>query len=97
MAAATALEKIRPEAKTTVPIFIGLLSDEGAISALGGIGPDAKPAIPALMEALKDRHTRRAAAEALGKIGPSAIPALMKFIKDKDGDVQGNGAEALKK
>jgi HEAT repeat protein len=53
---------------------------------------------PHLRQALKDDEwgVRRAAAEALGKIGdPQAIPALLEALKDRDGDVRRAVADAL--
>jgi HEAT repeat protein len=49
-----------------------------AIIAVGRIGPDARDALPVLREALDDEDwiTRRAAAEALGKIDPEHAPPL---------------------
>jgi len=64
---------------------------------LGEIGV---PAVPTLMEALKnwDGDVRRAAAEALGKIGDlQAVPALIEALKDDKEWVRWKVAEALGK
>ena len=58
------------------------------------------PAVPALIQALGDdsNAVRRAAAEALGKLGdPQAIPALIKALGDYWYDVRRAAAEALGK
>jgi hypothetical protein len=53
--------------------------------------------IPALREALKDKDwgIRRAAAEALAKLGEPAIPALREALKDEDFRVRRAAIEAL--
>jgi hypothetical protein len=56
------------------------------------------PAVPALIQALGDSDwdVRRAAAEALGKLGdPQAVPALIQALGDSDWDVRRAAAEAL--
>jgi HEAT repeat protein len=56
------------------------------------------PAVPALIQALGDSDwdVRRAAAEALGKLGdPQAVPALIQALGDSDRDVRRAAAEAL--
>jgi HEAT repeat protein len=58
------------------------------------------PAVPPLIQALgdSDRDVRRAAAEALGKLGdPQAVPPLIKALGDSDWDVRRAAAEALGK
>lgn len=64
--------------------------------------PNARIVAPVLMKLLKDKDSdvRRAAVDALGKIGPNAkaaIPALTVLLKDKDGWVRKAAAEALEK
>ncbi|OQX79826.1 MAG: hypothetical protein B6D56_06320, partial [Candidatus Omnitrophica bacterium 4484_70.1] len=54
------------------------------------------PAVPYLIKLLKDEDSevRKAAAEALGKIGsPEAVPHLIEALKDKDSDVCKAAAE----
>jgi HEAT repeat protein len=56
------------------------------------------PAVPALIKALGDSDSavRRAAAEALGKLGdPQAVPALIQALGDSDSAVRRAAAEAL--
>jgi len=56
------------------------------------------PAVPPLIQALGDSDwvVRRAAAEALGKLGdPQAVPALIQALGDSDSDVRAVAAEAL--
>ena len=73
-AAAKALGKIGPEAKTAIPALTELLKDKevrlDVAEALGKIGPEAKTAVPALTELLKDekQQVQDAATEALKKI-----------------------------
>ena len=58
------------------------------------------PAVPALIQALGDlsENVRRAAAEALGKLGdPQAVPALIKALGDDWNAVRRAAAEALGK
>ena len=68
-----------------------------AAIALGEIGPNANQAVPSLeKELLTDTsvHPRRAAAEALAKIGDtSAIPTLVEVLDDSDIAIQ--AAEAV--
>ncbi|MCX8067326.1 MAG: HEAT repeat domain-containing protein, partial [Anaerolineae bacterium] len=53
-------------------------------------------AVPGLLEALRDADVRRAAAEALGRIGdPRAVPGLLKALRDADAEVRWAAAEAL--
>lgn len=59
-------------------------------------------AVPALTTVLGDEWTeaRKAAAEALGKMGEaarSAIPALERAARDKDDSVAGAARDALEK
>jgi hypothetical protein len=53
--------------------------------------------VPALIQALGDDDwdVRRAAAEALVKIGTPAVPALIQALGDSDWDVRRAAAEAL--
>jgi HEAT repeat protein len=76
--AAEALGQLGPAGKVAVPALMEALNDKkyfdiraAAATALGQIGPDAKAAIAALTAALKDKDesVRRAAAEAIKKIG----------------------------
>jgi HEAT repeat protein len=101
-AAALALGKIGPEAKTAVPVLTELLKDEWvrktAALALGEIGLEARTAVPALTELLKKEWVRQTAASALGNIGPeakTAIPALTELLQDPDKDLHKTVAEAL--
>jgi HEAT repeats/Beta-propeller repeat/HEAT repeat len=75
-ATALALAEIGPAAKEAVPALRDALKDQDKVAsqsatALGQIGPEAKEAVPDLRAALKDQDddVRRAAAEALRKIG----------------------------
>jgi len=58
-----------------------------------------RESIPALREALKDEDftVRRAATDALGKLGQPAIPALREALKHEDWGVRHVAAEALGK
>ena len=72
-----------------------------AAEALGGSGRP-PPVVPALAAALRDteRPVRRAAVEALGRIGPSApavVPALVAALRDADEDLCWAAAEALRR
>jgi hypothetical protein len=63
-------------------------------------GAAGAPAVPALIQALGDSgwEVRRAAAEALGKLGdPQAVPPLIKALGDSDRDVRFAAAWALGK
>jgi ParB-like chromosome segregation protein Spo0J len=56
------------------------------------------PAVPPLIRALgdSDRAVRRAAAEALGKLGdPQAVPALIQALWDSDWDVRRAAQQAI--
>jgi bilin biosynthesis protein len=56
------------------------------------------PAVPALIQALgdSDRDVRRAAAEALGKLGdPQAVSPLIQALGDRSENVRRAAAEAL--
>jgi HEAT repeat protein len=68
------------------------------VEAFGAAGA---PAVPLLIQALGDwwsEDVRRAAAEALGKLGdPQAVPALIQALGDSDRDVRAAAAEALGK
>jgi hypothetical protein len=67
------------------------------VEAFGAAGA---PAVPALIQALGDSDwdVRRAAAEALGKLGdPQAVPALIQALGDSDVGVRRAAAEALGK
>jgi hypothetical protein len=64
------------------------------VEAFGAAGA---PAVPALIQALRDRseNVRRAAAEALGKLGdPQAVPAFIKALRDRSENVRFAAAEA---
>ncbi|MHC4201263.1 MAG: HEAT repeat domain-containing protein [Planctomycetota bacterium] len=75
---------------------------------LGEIGPEAEEAVPALVKALMREETdmrpgigrrhwyaRKAAVEALGKIGPVAVPALVEALQHKGSALRHAAAEAL--
>jgi len=67
-------------------------------STLVAVGQAHSRVSESLKEALKDKDSdvRRAAAEALGKIGsPEAVAALIPALQDKRSDVRGSTAEAL--
>ena len=71
--------EIDRQAKTAVPVLLGLLKDEdiyvrlAAVSALGRFGPAAKAAVPALSKMLGDENAGgKAAKEALEKIRRSS-------------------------
>jgi HEAT repeat protein len=97
-AAASALGRIGPEVKDTVPALMELLKDqwhvegifcprEAAAWALGNMGPEAKIAVPAITELLRDREAsvRCTAASTLEEIGPeakTAVPILTELLKD---------------
>jgi HEAT repeat protein len=50
---------------------------------------------PQAVQALRSENVRRAAAEALVKIGTPAVPALIQALGDSDWDVRRAAAEAL--
>jgi len=85
-----------------VPALIQALGDWrsenvrcAAAEALGKLGDP--QAVPAFIKALgdSDRAVRRAAAEALVKIGTPAVPAFIKALGDSDRAVRRAAAEAL--
>ena len=67
------------------------------VEALGKLGDP--QAVPPLIKALGDDwdDVRRAAAEALGRIGAPAVPPLIQALGDSDRDVRAVSAEALGK
>ncbi|MEG4839795.1 HEAT repeat domain-containing protein [Microcoleus sp. B9-D4] len=103
---ASALERIRAEAKTAVPLLVPALKDSearvrsSAASALGSLGAEAKTAVPQLIPLLKDSdaNVRFTATSALGKIGTEAkmaVPQLIPLLKDFKAYVRGSAASAL--
>lgn len=85
-------DPIRELGSRAVPALTEELSHERPIhrgcaaSALGEIGPDAKPAIPKLVEMAwgdDSVSARKAACEALARIGPAAIPELATTLLAK--------------
>jgi HEAT repeat protein len=65
------------------------------VEAFGAAGA---PAVPTLIQALgdSDRDVRRAAAEALGKLGdPQAVPALIQALGDSDRAVRRAAQQAI--
>jgi HEAT repeat protein len=72
-----------------------------AASSLSSLGKHARSAVPALIRALKDSNAavRRAAAEALGRIGRpearEAIAPLVETLQDSDAKVREEAAGAL--
>jgi HEAT repeat protein len=107
LAAAATLEKYGPAAKEAVPEMaraVGVGDAEirvAVIRALEAVDPaDAQPAVPALSQALTNPadRVRRAAAEALGRLGPlarDAEPALRRALDDPEDLVRKAAAEAL--
>jgi hypothetical protein len=107
--AASALGKIGPDAKESVPALIELLQDNASLDAhsdvvwaLAAIGPDAKDAVPALIAALNARSglVRRGAAFALGEIGPAAkaaVPALSESVKNQKNPETHDAIQAIGK
>ena len=93
-AAAAALKKMdefTPERQAIYYAFSGNVEESVKLG---------KTAVPALIKALKDsdKDVRKAAAEALGKIGDkSAVPALIKALKDGYWQVRTAAAAALGK
>jgi HEAT repeat protein len=92
--AAYALGRVGADAEESVPALIKLLGDKSqdVREAAGeGLSKFGKAAVPALMEALKDKKTRRQAAVALGEVGSDAKAAiaalkaaLLNSATDKD-------------
>lgn len=107
VAAARALSRFGPEARSAVPALLKLMKEGeesqvrwNAVRTLGKIGPGAREAVPELIAALKDRddHVREHAAEALGDIGPEAregVPALIEILKDPIARVRRDAARSL--
>ncbi len=95
-AAAEALGEIGdPQA---MPALIQTLQDEvkDVRRAVGKIGdPQAVPDLIQYFEDQGKKDVRRAAAEALGKIGAPAVPALIQALQDEDEDVRRAAAWAL--
>lgn len=70
----------QPVAALVKQLQAGTLAERRhAAAALGNLGPKAAAATPALIEALKDWRTRKAAAEALMRVGPAAAEAVFKL------------------
>ncbi len=69
---------------------------EAAVEALGRIGDNA--AVPGLLHALgdADAEVRRAAEEALGRIGAPAVPGLLAALHDADANVREAAVKALR-
>lgn len=100
---AKALAALRPGPAITLPIMDKALAgaDEkvvhGALDALATLGP---AAIPSLIEATKYEKVRPYAIYILGQNGPaakSAVDTLVKYIDDKNPDVQNETLVALAK
>ncbi|MFE1289416.1 HEAT repeat domain-containing protein [Streptomyces sp. NPDC058751] len=81
-ALARTLGAFGPEARGAVPVLRGLLTGENAVAAadaLRSVEGNAETVLPALLGALAPERRagdRRAAAEALGRVGAAAVPAL---------------------
>jgi HEAT repeat protein len=77
--ALTALGKLGPSAKASVPTLIKVVKSgtppqrKEAVEALGKIGPAARDAVPALIDALKDKETDKKLS------ADSALPFLRAF------------------
>jgi hypothetical protein len=103
--AAYALGEMGEKATPAIPALIKNLFHDGpyevrlqAAWALGEIGPNAQSSVPMLIAVMfKDFvHVRRAAAEALGKIGDvSTIPALVQALDDEHSFVGIYAAESI--
>lgn len=91
------LVQIDPASADTLAVLVRVVSAKDAslgvyaAEGLGRIGPPARVAIPSLIEALKQqttRNARRAAAEALGRIGTARdreiVSALQSAMHDDD-------------
>jgi HEAT repeat protein len=109
-AAINALRCIGPEAKTAIPTLLGALKSKHdklrdcTPDSLVAIGPNDPTVICALIGAIDDDKypmTRRAAIDALARLGPSAkaaLPTLITILKAKDdpgGTLRSSGVEAL--
>jgi hypothetical protein len=89
-----ALSKLGPEAEVAIPALTKALSDNvsdvrtAAAYALRDIGPAAAPAVPELVKMMQTdvaRGARRAAAEALGRLGDiSVVPDLAAILYTVD-------------
>jgi HEAT repeat protein len=83
-----ALGMFGPEAEAAIPELQAALRDDGlrlaAVETLGKVGPAAKTTLPALEKTLKDKDAkiRRAALEAMGKIGRDSLPILLVALKE---------------
>jgi len=105
------LQRIEPGRRDAEPVMVEHLGDpdprtrRSAVSQIGARGDQASPtAVRALAGQLKDPATKKAAVNALGRLGASvapALPALAEALDDPEiaGDVvwalQGLGAHAL--
>ena len=97
---ARALARFGPQAKSALPVLVGLVTKEWADSdvlrALVKIDPDGEKCVPALIRALghEDSEVVRVAADCLGLLGPrakDAIPALTAVVtRVREGPVRPN-------
>jgi HEAT repeat protein len=96
--AAQALSEMK--VKEAVKPLIGFLAksdktDPFIINALGSYGQDIVPDIVPLLS-VKDKKTRRSAAQVLGVLGsPKATEALIRALNDPDPEVRAAAAQAL--
>ncbi len=86
---ARALARFGPEARSALPVLVGLVTKEWAnsdvVKALVQIDPGGEKCVPAVIRALgiEDLEVVRAAADCLGLLGPrakDAIPALTAVV-----------------
>ncbi len=100
-AAAKAIAAIHPDPKAVAEILTECLRDDSpgvrnaSIEALGDLGDDAQIAVPILFDLLESRYERRAAFEALRKIGPRSVPLLVKALDHEHPFVKGLAARRL--
>lgn len=106
-AAIQAVGRMGPAGAPAVPDLIQQLShgryQEQAIEALGLIGPAAAAALPDLLKLttnIGSSRIRRAATEAVGRIGPGSenvdhLPALVARLSDLDSSIRKVAAEGL--